>query len=244
MARHFLGHDKLLAQSTQRCRARPPRRKLREPRLGRKGPKSHFRRIPSNNQTLQRQSTTAEVIAGSQPGTFLLHPPVLPQQQARLMLVTVMTTRLDLGHHRTGQDKTVNRLGSHSIHWTCWPRSRQLWALHHAENRRSTVSVQHAAFSTQQECAVRCTLQICHASPRGLMTLPSMRQSCTGQVAFINRHFRRGPTGRDTASSLTIKLGQSPNTNGLRAATVTSAQRRVHDGRYWLPLFGRSCESY
>lgn len=68
------------------------------------------------------------------------------------------------------------------------------------------------------------------------MTLPPMRQSCAGRVAFINRHFRRGPTGRDTASSLTIKLGQSPNTNEVRAATVTSALRRVHDGRYWLPL--------
>lgn len=80
------------------------------------------------------------------------------------------------------------------------------------------------------------TLKIWHPSPRGLMTLPPMRQSCAGRVAFINRHFRQGPTGRDTASSLTIKLGQSPNTNGVRAATVTSALRRVHDGRYWLPL--------
>lgn len=63
-----------------------------------------------------------------------------------------------------------------------------------------------------------------------------MRQRRAGRVAFINRHFRRGPTGRDTASSLTIELGLSPNTNELRAATVTSVQRRVHDARYWLPL--------
>ena len=63
-----------------------------------------------------------------------------------------------------------------------------------------------------------------------------MRQSCAGLAAFINRHFRRGPTGRDTASSLTINLGRPPNTNEVRAATVTSLQRRVHDGRYLLPL--------
>ena len=56
-----------------------------------------------------------------------------------------------------------------------------------------------------------------------------MRPSCAGQVAFINRHFRRGPTGRDTASAL------APNTNEVRAATVTS-QRRVHGGSYCLPL--------
>lgn len=71
-----------------------------------RGPKSHLQRIPSITQTLQILPRLRSSPTGSLSGTVTLRP----QQHACLMLVAVIATRLDLGHHSKRQDNTVKSL--------------------------------------------------------------------------------------------------------------------------------------